>query len=60
MDRPDPIAMPTDRSPVDEAALEAFIRSEGFDQFLLDCFAEGVREAVAEQRALGLNQEAAS
>lgn len=38
----------------DDEALDAFVRSEAFDQFLLDCFAEGVREAVAEQHALGL------
>ena len=34
-------------------ALDAFIKSEAFDGFLLDCFAEGVREAIAEQRMLG-------
>lgn len=45
---------------LDEAALDALIRSEAFDQFLLDCFAEGVREAVAEQRALGLTQAPAA
>ncbi len=38
----------------DDEALDAFVRSEAFDQFLLDCFAEGIRKAVAEQRSLGL------
>ena len=46
--------LPEPEAPVDEAALDAFIRSPEFDQFLLDCFAEGVREAVAEQRAMGI------
>lgn len=54
MDRiPTPPEMPA-ATPLEEAALDAFIHSPAFDQFLLDCFADGVREAVAEQRALGL------
>ncbi len=47
------LAPPPDEM-LDEAALDAFIRGPDFDQFLLDCFAEGVREAVAQQIALGL------
>jgi len=38
----------------DEAALEAFVAGPDFDAFLLDCFEQGIREAVAEQRALGI------
>jgi hypothetical protein len=38
----------------DEAALDAFIASDAFDQALLECFEQGIREAVAEQEALGL------
>lgn len=44
---------------VDEAALDTFVTSSGFDQFLLDCFAEGIREAMEEYRALGLDRPAA-
>jgi hypothetical protein len=54
MDRIPAPPEPPAATPLDEAALDAFINSAEFDQFLLDCFAEGVREAVAEQRALGL------
>ncbi len=39
---------------VDEAALDAFVESPTFDSFLLDCFEQGIREAVAADEALGL------
>lgn len=51
MDHP-VLSAPSDQAPVDEAALEAFIRSEAFGPFLEQCFAKGVREAGAEAAAL--------
>jgi hypothetical protein len=51
--------LPEIAAPVDEAKLDAFIRSPAFDQFLLDCFADGIREAMEEYRALGLDRPAA-
>jgi hypothetical protein len=47
-------------SPVDEAALAAFIDSPGFDAFLLDCFEQGIREAVAADQALGIRPTTAA
>jgi hypothetical protein len=41
-------------APVDEAALEAFVDGPAFDAFLLDCFEQGIRDAVAADAALGL------
>ena len=38
----------------DDAALDAFVESDAFDQFLLECFEQGIQAAVAEQEALGL------
>ena len=37
-----------------DAELDAFVESDAFDTFLLECFEQGIREAVAEQQALGL------
>jgi hypothetical protein len=59
MDRPDRKAAIEDQM-LDEAALDAFIRSDAFDRFMLDCFAEGVRDAVAEQSALELIEASAA
>lgn len=45
---------PEDGGAVDEAALEVFVESPAFDAFLLDCFEQGIREAVVADEALGL------
>ncbi len=60
MDRIPTPPEPPAATPLDEAALDAFINSPAFDQFLLDCFAEGVREAVAADKALGIHPTTAA
>jgi hypothetical protein len=47
-------------APLDEAALEAFADSPDFDTFLLDCFEQGIREAVAADKALAIRPATAA
>ena len=42
--------------PFDEVAFGEFINSPRFDDFLPDCFEQGIRVAAAEELALGLRK----